>query len=251
MIRFFSAMRNQLIKSERVNKYLLYGVGEIVLVVIGILIALQINNWNTQKSQNNELHGYLNNIAKNVTSDMEQLKGISEFRKVTIRESQKFLKIIRQEAVKFEDLTSLFSDTFVFNDRYFHSNTSGFEALKNSGYLGKIQGTELETKLYDYYLLTEQITEQEKSLNDFIESMEVLVFKDGVVQDIVSLFQSPRFTKASIVDEKKINELLRHPGFTGAHLRNSLVTNIPRYYEQLGKLGNEIIALISQSNSSE
>lgn len=46
MIKFFRKIRKKLLEQNRVSKYLLYAIGEIVLVVIGILIALQINNWN-------------------------------------------------------------------------------------------------------------------------------------------------------------------------------------------------------------
>lgn len=46
MIKFFRKIRQKLLVENRFNKYLLYAIGEIILVVIGILIALQINNWN-------------------------------------------------------------------------------------------------------------------------------------------------------------------------------------------------------------
>ena len=49
MINFLRKTRQQLLAQNRVSKYLLYAIGEIVLVVIGILIALQINNWNEFK----------------------------------------------------------------------------------------------------------------------------------------------------------------------------------------------------------
>ena len=50
MIKFFRYIRNTLVKDGKTTKYLKYAIGEIVLVVIGILIALSINNWNeTQK----------------------------------------------------------------------------------------------------------------------------------------------------------------------------------------------------------
>jgi len=49
MIRFFRTIRKKLIEEDNVRKYLLYAVGEILLVVIGILIALQINNWNENR----------------------------------------------------------------------------------------------------------------------------------------------------------------------------------------------------------
>jgi hypothetical protein len=55
MIPFFRKIRRGLLSENKVSKYLLYARGEIVLVVIGILIALQINNWNeTQKNKRAE-----------------------------------------------------------------------------------------------------------------------------------------------------------------------------------------------------
>jgi len=49
MIKFFRKIRQQLLTENKFSKYLLYAIGEIVLVVIGILIALQINNWNIER----------------------------------------------------------------------------------------------------------------------------------------------------------------------------------------------------------
>ena len=49
MLKFFRRIRQKLIAENKVGKYLIYAIGEIVLVVIGILIALWINNWNEGK----------------------------------------------------------------------------------------------------------------------------------------------------------------------------------------------------------
>ena len=59
MIKFFRKIRQRLLSENRLGKYLLYAIGEIVLVIIGILFALQINNWNsTQKAHDQELELY-------------------------------------------------------------------------------------------------------------------------------------------------------------------------------------------------
>ena len=52
MIKFFRKIRQQLAYDNNVSKYTRYAIGEIVLVVIGILIALQINNWNELRKDN-------------------------------------------------------------------------------------------------------------------------------------------------------------------------------------------------------
>ena len=49
MIKFFRQIRFDLMEKNKTGKYLKYAIGEIVLVVIGILIALQINNWNENR----------------------------------------------------------------------------------------------------------------------------------------------------------------------------------------------------------
>ena len=59
MIKFFRKIRYNLMSENKTGKYLKYAIGEIVLVVIGILIALSINNWN-QKSLDRILNNPLN-----------------------------------------------------------------------------------------------------------------------------------------------------------------------------------------------
>jgi hypothetical protein len=51
MLKFFRTIRKKLIEQNNVRKYMLYAIGEILLVVIGIFIALQVNNWNELKGK--------------------------------------------------------------------------------------------------------------------------------------------------------------------------------------------------------
>lgn len=68
MIKFFRKIRQQLLSENKFSKYLLYAIGEIILVVIGILIALQINN-NNQKKQNKQK---VNQLLRKIQSDISQ-----------------------------------------------------------------------------------------------------------------------------------------------------------------------------------
>ena len=52
MIKFFRHIRRHLLSESKFSKYLIYAIGEIILVVIGILIALQFNNWNESRKEN-------------------------------------------------------------------------------------------------------------------------------------------------------------------------------------------------------
>jgi len=66
MIKFFRKIRCDLIEKNKTRKYLKYAIGEIVLVVIGILIALQINNWNENQKHSREENTMLKNLHENL-----------------------------------------------------------------------------------------------------------------------------------------------------------------------------------------
>ena len=71
MIKFFRKIRQNLLMENRTGKYFKYAIGEIVLVVIGILIALQINNWNENQKDHKKLTRYLYGTLGNFKSDLE------------------------------------------------------------------------------------------------------------------------------------------------------------------------------------
>jgi Family of unknown function (DUF6090) len=73
MIKFFRKIRQNLIMENKTSKYFKYAAGEIVLVVIGILIALQINNWNENRKINNQETVYLQDLKNDITFDIETL----------------------------------------------------------------------------------------------------------------------------------------------------------------------------------
>jgi hypothetical protein len=79
MINLFRKVRQKLINENSLSRYVLYATGEILLVVIGILIALQVNNWNEdRKNRKDELFYYLK-LAENLRQDTTNImKAISE-----------------------------------------------------------------------------------------------------------------------------------------------------------------------------
>ena len=69
MIKFFRQIRQSLIMENKTSKYFKYAIGEIVLVVIGILIALQINNWNENRKLNNNEKIILTDLVEDLKID--------------------------------------------------------------------------------------------------------------------------------------------------------------------------------------
>ena len=72
MIKFFRKIRQNLLSEGKTGKYLKYAIGEIVLVVIGILIALQINNWNEKRKENSTIETYLKGIVVDLNNDTKR-----------------------------------------------------------------------------------------------------------------------------------------------------------------------------------
>ena len=73
MIKFFRIIRQKLLSENKFNKYLVYAIGEIVLVVIGILIALQINNWNENRKKNAQEQFILERLKVDITKDLNDI----------------------------------------------------------------------------------------------------------------------------------------------------------------------------------
>jgi len=76
MIKFFRHIRQNLLIENKTGKYLKYAIGEIVLVVIGILIALQINNWNENRKEQQTLNNIYVLVAEDLKSDIDEVTNV-------------------------------------------------------------------------------------------------------------------------------------------------------------------------------
>lgn len=86
MIKFFRRIRQQLVIESKFRKYVIYATGEIALVVIGILIALQVSNWNENKKELVRAHKVLENLSDEIMQDSDY------FNKVYLAEKNIFLQ---------------------------------------------------------------------------------------------------------------------------------------------------------------
>jgi hypothetical protein len=245
MIKFFRHIRKKMIKENKFSKYLLYSIGEIILVVIGILIALQINNNNEVKKQTIELHGYLKNISKNIQKDSIDTYKMKAFRDSVSVYTYKTIFFTKQDSVSISDFEYLIHPTYnVFFDNYLQINQSGYEALKNSRYIGKLQGSNLEDFLIEYYTLVGAIAAQEKSMNDFIENMEVMGFESEAFLFLSDMyvFQANRKDFPIFIKENasKIITTFKDKAILSANYRGFIVGNLKAQYQELIALGNPI-----------
>ena len=91
MFRFFRQLRQSFLSENRVGRYLLYAVGEILLVVIGIVIALQIDNWNEERKVRIEEQVLLRQLKEDYTTNLEQLDSKIATRTLLIGSSRELL----------------------------------------------------------------------------------------------------------------------------------------------------------------
>ena len=97
MITLFRRIRQKLIDSGNITKYLLYAIGEILLVVIGILIALQVNNWNEGQANKAKEYSYLTGIHSDLIRQIESLNRTIAVNKAAIETSFTLLEQYRQD----------------------------------------------------------------------------------------------------------------------------------------------------------
>ena len=112
MIKFFRKIRKSLIEKNQMGKYFKYAIGEILLVVIGILIALQINNWNEERKLNLEQKKLISDISTEIKMNIETLEIQIKFQDSITRTTEAFLKKVNKENLTStnQDITGYFKN---------------------------------------------------------------------------------------------------------------------------------------------
>ena len=99
MITFLRKTRKSLVNSGNTKRYLQYGLGEILLVVIGILIALQINSWNQNRKDRIQEQHYLQNLYEEFQVNLETLEALVEFHEAQISNADLVLKVLTRDTI--------------------------------------------------------------------------------------------------------------------------------------------------------
>jgi uncharacterized membrane protein YgaE (UPF0421/DUF939 family) len=148
MIRFFRDIRQKLTAENKVAKYLRYAIGEIMLVVIGILIALQVNNWNEIRKERLVEIKYLKNLKHDLQSDSTDLVYYKNIQVGQANAAQELIKLAKTKNV---------SDVFKLDSLYttvalwweFVPNNNTFEELRSSGNLKLLRNDTIKNLLLD------------------------------------------------------------------------------------------------------
>ncbi len=202
MIKFFRTIRQNLLNEGKTTKYFKYAIGEIILVVIGILIALQINNWNeNQKSKKDERY-VLTEVLKNLEEDallVDEIIAQRQKAKAAVISLQKFVN----SRTKDTDSLQFHLVNLLTFERYFPINNA-YEILKSKGL--QLSNNELTTKISRYYDY-----EQPKMSNSILD-IEVTILKifndrNGFVQFMSLIEKDKRMVVKNPDDPIFIEEL--------------------------------------------
>ncbi|RSK41997.1 DUF6090 family protein [Mangrovimonas spongiae] len=162
MLTFFRRLRQQLLKENRFSKYLLYAIGEIVLVVIGILIALQINNWNEHRKGLNKRGAYTKSLLKELKQDTTDFRKNTEFLKKQMEVLKGFHERLKSKSATIDTMKQIARYEFnmvIDNKKNYNNNT--LKALQASS----------EIQLYPKQVqeLMLELTAIQEEYNDIIE----------------------------------------------------------------------------------
>jgi len=186
MIKFFRKIRQNLLMENKTGKYFKYAVGEIVLVVIGILIALQINNWNEKRKLQNETNTYLNQKLENLKEDRLRLIEIKDIRQDKTEKS----KYVLDEGIENVDVFSFTKIVYlIVIERYFITTIERNESSITKYYSGTKEA--IINKLEQLYV--NKIAEmklEENRLNTFSENAEFSLWTNGFLVDNREIFTS-------------------------------------------------------------
>jgi len=135
---------------NRPLKYMRYAIGEIILVVIGILIALQINTWNEQRIEKRKEQSVLKSLHKTFSDNLQNLNFIIDISEISFHSSKQLLSLIGPNASGYSnaEIDSLIGD--LINYSTYDPSTGAVDNIINSGKLNIIQNKVLKTNISDW-----------------------------------------------------------------------------------------------------
>ena len=152
MFRFFSKIRWRLAQENQFFKYTRYAIGEIVLVVIGILIALQINEWNDNRKKINLETEFLSEIRDNLVKDTTRINQVLQFNKAKEAAIKDMMQRFERAKPGEFDLKAFGQQMNILGtyDKFLPNRTA-FDNLLDTETIGLISHQELRTLISKYY----------------------------------------------------------------------------------------------------
>ncbi len=244
MLKVFRRIRQGLIARNRVRNYMLYAIGEIILLVIGVFIALQINNYNEERKSANEGKKYIAEIYNDLSNDVILLNEIVERLREQYACSEDILRIL-------DSPDHFIEDTVVFSHNWSVSSwplvidriENTFYELETSGQSAIIRDDLLDNQLHQFY---HKYDSRVSNFNEYPKWVRLekrkLSYKSGTLDDY--LFQKANKVETSNFINEVLNNELNYQLLLG--IIKSCDYNIG-FFEELSKEAKSIITYIEEN----
>ncbi|EAQ41055.1 DUF6090 family protein [Polaribacter sp. MED152] len=157
MLHLFKRIRRKLLVEKRLSNYIFYAIGEVLLVVIGILLAIQFSNLNLKKAEIEKEIWYLDNIANDMFNQKDGLLNLKDYYTETLGiakdlllDFKKNMSYSKIDSLSFKLNQLMGSDTYPNID-----NT--YRELLSSGQVSLIENDSLVLNIIDFYLFTDEL----------------------------------------------------------------------------------------------
>ncbi|WP_445749367.1 DUF6090 family protein [Polaribacter sp.] len=215
-------------EKNKTGKYLKYAIGEIVLVVIGILIALQINTWNQNKQDSKQEKQILSQLIKEYESNLQQINEKIYLRNETLNSCFKLLEY-RKSDFKEIQVDSVDNHLFRISIRpTFDPELSVSNELINSGKLYILQNEELRNYISAYSSFLSELSEEEQVILELTENrlipflienyqvgrMMMVLLDDKELRAKITMGKIKDYeTMKNLVESADFTKMLQHPDF--------------------------------------
>ena len=225
MIKFFRKIRQKTLTKNKFSKYLIYAIGEILLVVIGILIALQINNQNDlKKARVKEVH-YLENIKTDLKINLQEIDNYINTRTQGIEAANTILEHINGKSIDdLEEFNAL--GVPIYNWQKFHQNNNTFQELVSSGNLALISNDSIKNTLLNIETQYKKLKSEEEHYRfDTEELIYKPLYKLMDLSPMVNSFQY-RLSNGTVGNNIKLSEDYYKAFLTSTEIKNGFVMTI-------------------------
>lgn len=159
MIKFFRKIRQEILSENKLGKYLIYAIGEIVLVVIGILIAINLNNSNQQDAISENVELKLKLLRNSIYQDSISLQGLINYSIKQISEAEQLLHLINEGMSDNDCQEFIIKFSNHINIRTSVADRAIYDEMVNLGIFGKIDNQEVKSRIATYYQLSEHFND--------------------------------------------------------------------------------------------
>lgn len=248
MIKFFRHIRQRLLSENKFSKYLLYAIGEIVLVVIGILIALQINNNNNYNEQRKVELEYLMSLQTEFETNLNKINTSIQENEQRIQTLEKLLTLFDKnilDTVSHRETSQMLGSIYG-NELKYLPSTGVLNDIISSGKLNIILNKNLRQHLASFESSLNYTSMQLKGAKTTDNGLRTLLYEKGSVRNIIMDMKFIDFEYPSI-SEKVNNKLLFNSVEFENYLLNYLLlakaTNGPRFF---GGIKGEVESILKE-----